>query len=165
MADNTPNFRSCRNLSDEQFLTQCRFEAFRGSGPGGLKRNKTSSAIRLIHIRSGQTATGEEYRSQSQNRAAALKRLRHRMAMKYREPMPKDIPELDFDISNRNEKYLPLLGLVLDVLTEMGWSVSDASNRLGISTGQLVKFLRRDEKLWEEVNRQRQRLGLTTLRG
>ncbi|MCJ1293819.1 hypothetical protein MMC34_005375 [Xylographa carneopallida] len=47
-------------------------EAFlRGSGPGGQKINKTSSAVQLKHIPSGIVVKSQATRSQSQNRKIA----------------------------------------------------------------------------------------------
>ena len=37
-------------LSDEELMKECRFDAMRGTGPGGQKRNKTSSAARVTHL-------------------------------------------------------------------------------------------------------------------
>ncbi len=48
---------------------------FKASGPGGQKRNKTSSAVRIIHPESGAMAEGKESRSQRSNRDNALKKL------------------------------------------------------------------------------------------
>ena len=52
----------------------------RGSGNGGQKRNKTSSACRLKHIPTGVMVRVETERSQPQNRALAWKELERRLA-------------------------------------------------------------------------------------
>src|SRR5688500_11471271 len=73
---------------DEALLRRdCRWEAFRGPGPGGQKRNKTSSAVRVTHEPSGLSALAGESRSQARNRAKALERLKHRMAVELRRPV------------------------------------------------------------------------------
>jgi len=50
-------------------------QAYKGSGNGGQKKNKTSSAIRIIHKESGAVACSEQERSQYQNKRIAFKRL------------------------------------------------------------------------------------------
>ncbi len=47
----------------------------RGSGKGGQKKNKTSSACRIIHRASGAMGFAQDTRSQSQNRHLAFQRL------------------------------------------------------------------------------------------
>jgi hypothetical protein len=157
-----------RHLPDELLLKQCRFEAFRGPGPGGQKRNKTSSAVRLTHAPTGISVIAGESRSQHSNRAAALKRLRHRLVLQTREPFnasPPELASLDLNLSPRSDRYLAVMGLVLDALSAFAWSVSESAAALGITTGKLVAFLRRDEKLWIEVNRHRMEAGLRLLVG
>lgn len=51
------------------------WRATRGSGAGGQKRNKTSSAIDLVHAPTGISVHSENERSQSRNRAIAHERL------------------------------------------------------------------------------------------
>src|SRR5574338_1195445 len=62
-------------LSEEQLLAQCEVDTYRASGPGGQKRNKTSSAVRLRHTPTGLIVIAEESRSQHENKAKALRRL------------------------------------------------------------------------------------------
>ena len=63
-------------LSDEALLAECEEEFFVAGGPGGQHRNKTASGVRLTHPRSEMSVTATERRSQAQNRATALERLR-----------------------------------------------------------------------------------------
>src|SRR5712691_4329012 len=74
-------------LTDAQLLTQCEVDTYRASGPGGQKRNKTSSAVRLRHPPSGLIVIAEESRSQHENRGRALRRLRQEFYLKIREPI------------------------------------------------------------------------------
>ena len=53
----------------------CDFEPYKGSGAGGQKKNKTSSAMRCIHRESGATGQCENYREQPLNKKEAFKRM------------------------------------------------------------------------------------------
>src|SRR5262245_24347930 len=77
-------------LTDEQLLAQCDVDTYRASGPGGQKRNKTSSAVRLRHTPSGLLVIAEESRSQHENKARALRRLRQALYLKLREPVSEE---------------------------------------------------------------------------
>jgi len=72
--------RRAVRLPAEALLAECREEFFVGGGPGGQHRNKTASAVRLLHLPTGLLVTATERRSQAQNRSTALERLRERLA-------------------------------------------------------------------------------------
>src|SRR5438094_7926526 len=76
------------SLTDPQLLAQCAVDTYRASGPGGQKRNKTSSAVRFRHPPSGLIVIAEESRSHHENRARALRRLRQAFYLKVRDDLP-----------------------------------------------------------------------------
>jgi ribosome-associated protein len=61
-------------------LKDVRMEYFKSGGPGGQHKNRTLTAVRVIHGPTGLTAVGQESRSQSQNKALALARLSAKVA-------------------------------------------------------------------------------------
>jgi protein subunit release factor B len=73
-------------LPEATLLLECEEEFFIASGPGGQHRNKTESGVRLTHRLTGVTVSATERRSQSQNRGAALARLRERLQVMGIEP-------------------------------------------------------------------------------
>jgi len=156
---------SYRRLTDEQLLADCRVEAFRGPGPGGQKRNKTSSAIRITHAPTGLSSQANESRSKNRNHRTAIARLRHKIALMVREEaiLTNRVQQELLAVSRRSEEYPAAMGEVLDILDSVGWSVSEAAAKIGVSTGQLVRFLKEDALLWTEMNRQRQKAGLRGL--
>ena len=56
-----------------------KMEVFRASGAGGQHINKTSSAVRLIHVPTGMVAECQTQRSQLQNREYAMNMLKSRL--------------------------------------------------------------------------------------
>src|SRR6185295_16657228 len=66
--------------SDEDLLRECEVETFRSSGPGGQHVNKTESAVRLRHLPSGIVVSSQQERSQHQNKAFCLQKLRQKVA-------------------------------------------------------------------------------------
>lgn len=175
------NRRTWADLSDDQLLAQCAVDTYRASGPGGQKRNKTSSAVRLRHTPSGLLVIAEESRSQHQNKAKALVRLRQALYLELREDVPgqarcpgglADHP--DWQAAHRDQRvdirsvkdprFWPAVGLVLDVLVAADSKVSDAAEWLGVTTGQLVDLLHLDEKVWQQTNQIRARFGQKPLR-
>jgi hypothetical protein len=164
------------SLTDSQLLDQCEVDTYRASGPGGQKRNKTSSAVRLRHPPSELIVIAEESRSQHENRARALRRMRQAFFLKIREELTPEelIPESlaqrpgyagarrgdgRLDLGRKDERFWPAVGVALDVLQATQARVHEAAVALGISTGNLIAFLASDPKVWEQANHLRARHG------
>ncbi len=168
-------------LTDPQLLGQCEVDTYRASGPGGQKRNKTSSAVRLRHLPSGLLVIAEESRSQHENKAKALKRIRTALYLELRDPIAPELLTAEaiaqfpdyvsardssgrLNLSKRDPRFWPAAGVVLDVLVAVEARVAEASDLLGVSTGNLIDFLQTDPKLWQATNQLRARFGQKTLR-
>ena len=70
-------------------------ETYRSSGPGGQRKNKTETSVRLKHLPTGITVVATEHRFQSQNLKLAFERLRerlHRFSQKRRRRIPTNVP-------------------------------------------------------------------------
>lgn len=150
-------------LDSAELLAQCEVDLYRASGPGGQKRNKTSSAVRLRHGPTGLIVTAVESRSQHENRARALQRLRRAIALTQRRPadpsggLPDYYAEAlhrdaSLHVNPRHEDYCRIIQYVLDVLHAHEAGIADAAAALHVSTGQLVRFLGEDPDLWEQAN-------------
>jgi len=176
MGANQAKVSSLLLLSDEELVKQCAVDNYRASGPGGQKRNKTSSAVRLRHGPTGLVAIAEEDRSQHVNKARAIRRLRESIALAVRKEVgpasyvPSELLQSyvngagQLRISEKNRDYALIISEVLDVLTVSEMRLSDTAAAIGITTAQLGEFLRRDTKLWERVNQMRQAAGMKQLR-
>lgn len=68
---------------------ECDIVAYRSSGPGGQKKNKTESAVRVRHRPTGLTRVATASRSQIQNKYAALERLWEELERRARPRTPR----------------------------------------------------------------------------
>ena len=67
----------------------CDIVPFKSSGPGGQKKNKTESSVRVRHRPSGITRIATESRSQLRNRELALARVWAELGRRTRRPKPR----------------------------------------------------------------------------
>jgi protein subunit release factor B len=78
--------------TDPQVLKrQVVVETYRSSGPGGQRKNKVETAVRLKHLPSGISVVATEHRSQAGNRKLAFERLRERL-IRLNRPRRRRIP-------------------------------------------------------------------------
>lgn len=157
---------------DAQLLAECEIHFHRVSGPGGQHRNKVASAVRLRHRPTDFVVTATERRSQHENKANAVERLREAIAVGVRCRPPEQIvwPEHvqiqggRLKVSAKNPAYWHVLALVLDELAASAGQVAKAAERLGVSTSSVTRFLAYNPKAWIEANRIRQAHGLGALK-
>jgi ribosome-associated protein len=74
-----PAGRSSRSMDLETIKAQTLVTFFRSGGPGGQHRNKTETAVRLVHGPTGVTIVAADERSQRRNLTVAFDRLRRKL--------------------------------------------------------------------------------------
>jgi hypothetical protein len=160
---------------DEQTLArQCKFEAYKSGGPGGQKRNKTSSGVKWTHLPTGISAHSNDFRTQVENRVRALHRLRFKLATELRTPI--DIRGYEppawlsasrvqgkLTTNTHNPVYARLAAHVLDVFDAVGGRVADTAVLLGVSNSNLVHFLQAEHTVWAAAARIRAAHNLPSL--
>lgn len=168
--------RTYLDLDDEKLLADCAVDKFRASGPGGQKRNKTDSGVRIRHLPTGVSATAVEDRSQHVNKRRALRRLRIELALDTRriESLDHSVPSERLRsymtgggrlrINEKNDDFPAVVQEVVDVATLCDWRMSDAAERLGLSTAQLVRFFVGSARLTRFANERRAAHGHGPLR-
>ncbi len=162
-------------LSDAELLSKCEMDTYRAPGPGGQKRNKTDSAIRLRLKGMGLMVIATESRSQHVNRAKALRRMRQAIALELRRPIDPDSydpsPMLTgcmdrggkLKLGRKDQRYPSAVREILDVITGCQMRLSDAGRLLGITTANLSGFISKDIKLRAKVNQLRKEAGVKPL--
>ena len=166
MAKMTRNTEDFLALDDAALLRQCDLHAYKSSGPGGQHRNKVSSAIRLRHHPTGIAVHGDDSRSQHENKAAALRRLRMNIACRVRRPvdttqhvLPPIVRECIFrtrggtdtprrmQIGRKDRRFWQVVAFLLDVLDCCQGRLADAAAYLCITTSNMVSLLQEDRHL------------------
>jgi len=160
-------------LPAEELSRLCDVQRTRGSGPGGQHRNKVETAIVITHRDSGIRGEASERRSQAQNLAVAWQRLRVALAMGVREPRKIDQPPSELwrsrvrggkiSINPDHEDFGVLLAELLDILVAAEGDVTAAAELLGISSSQIVKFLKLEPRAMQQLNQLRRERGLRAL--
>ena len=157
----------------DRLAAECDVRRTRRSGPGGQNRNKVETAVVLVHRPTGIEAEANERRSQAQNLAAALFRLRVKLALEIRLPVANDEPPSPLwrsrcrggriVISPDHDDFPAILAEALDVLEAHALDFKFAAAALGCTPSQLTRLLKAEARVLAAVNDRRRSLGLHPL--
>ena len=159
--------------AEHDLLSQCRLTFSRASGPGGQNRNKVETSVQIEYLPAGIIASASERRTQIENRNVAIMRLRCKLAVEFRasavvEPSGPLIGSETWrtycrdgrvDISDSNQDWPSVLAELIEALSRSDWSVSEVAMRLGTSSSQLVKLLKKYGPAFQLFNAERKVRG------
>lgn len=149
---------------DAAILKDCTEERYKASGPGGQRRNKVETALRVRHNPTGVVAKAEESRYLHSNRAYAARRVREKIALDVRSPFELDAPDLPPElvaqrgdkgrlaVAQKNPAYPLIVAVALDALAAAEGGFASAAKPLGITTSQLLKLLQANPDIWRTID-------------
>lgn len=155
-----------------KLLNACDETRTKRSGPGGQHRNKTETAVILVHAPTGISAEASERRSQAENRAVALTRLRLKLALEHREPASARASDVwqsrirgrQLVIAAGHDDYPMLVAEAVDHLHEARFELAPVAEKLGVMGTQLARLFKKCPAAWTTLNAFRMRAGLPKLK-
>ena len=162
-------------LEPEALLKQCRQSRFQGSGPGGQKRNRIYSGVRLSHMGSGLTGECVDSRASARNVGEALARLRLGLALSAIAPGGnRDATEPPAGLAGgpafragANPAHADYARFALRALSRFeahGGQVAPAAAALGCTASALTRFLKAEKAVWAKAKAVREAYGLHALK-
>jgi hypothetical protein len=162
-------------LAIPELLAQCELRRQRRSGPGGQHRNKVETAVVIVHRESGVRGEASEFRSQADNQANAVQRLRIKLAIALRTPefVLASAPSLLWRsrlqgaavvVSPKHADFPILLAEALDCLQAHGFEMTPTATQLHCTNSQLLKLLKLEFEALDYVNAERIARELRPLR-
>lgn len=155
-----------------RLLADCDVRRVRRSGPGGQRRNKVETGVRLTHQPTGIVAEASERRSSQDNQRIALRRLRVKLAIQFRSNIDADAPSVApsdlwqtrcsnkrISINVDHDDFPPLLAEAMHHLSTCNWNTRAAAERLDVSTSQLERFLKLEPAAFAYINQMRANRG------
>ena len=161
-------------------LQDCERKNYQASGPGGQKRNRVYSAIRLTHVPTQVSVSAAEDRKADRNLKSAIRKLRKDLAFRGASEdfagleegsaeeilagLPESWPVFRAKVNPEHGDFPAFLYLALLLLRVCRGDVAVIAKKLGVSTSAFVRFCKLDGKLWQAVNELRVGFGLGRLK-
>lgn len=145
---------------DDVLLRDCDFIMQKGTGNGGQKINKTSSAVRLRHRPTGIAVSANEERSQSRNRHIALRKLRYEIALRVRADYSGEADSfvvLPGPSPSNHARLILWTASLFDRLAAAQFDLTKAAALCGASASQLERAMRKYPQIWRAFSESRQK--------
>ncbi len=145
---------------DDALLRDCEFIMQKGTGNGGQKINKTSSAVRLRHRPTGIAVSANEERSQSRNRHIALRKLRYEIAVRvHAEPSGAGFSLLPAPSPANHARLIQWTAELFDRLAASDFDLARTAALCGASVSQLERAMRKYPQVWRSWSESRRKNG------
>ena len=145
---------------DAVLLRDCEFIMQKGTGKGGQKINKTSSAVRLRHRPTGIAVAANEERSQAKNRHIALRKLRYEIALHVHAfPSGMEFALLPSPSPANHALLILWTAALFDRLAATGFDPVQTAALCGASVSQLERAMRKYPQVWRAFSESRQKNG------
>jgi hypothetical protein len=151
----------------EALLGECRQSRFQGSGPGGQKRNRVYSGVRVNHSPSGLSAESVDSRASARNLGEALSRLRLALALAGAAGAEADpAPGVPFRAaaSPAHPDYARGALRALCLLRAHAGQLAPSAAALGCTPSALTRFLKEEKAVWAQAREIRMGHGLHPLK-
>ena len=134
---------------DDDLFRACEFIMQKGTGNGGQKINKTSSAVRLRHRPTGIAVAANEERSQAKNRHIALRKLRYEIALRvHADPSGTEFELLPSPSPANHARLILWTAALFDRLAASGFDLAQTASLCGASVSQLERAMRKYPQVW-----------------
>lgn len=148
-------------LDEVSLLKQLIQQPFKATGPGGQKKNKTLSAMRLTFEQLDIKAECSKYRHLSDNKKSALRKIRCLIALQNKqfiEPTVEVTPYLKnkLHIQDSNPHLALLFYFIVGAFYFTKGDDKEASVLLLVTRSALLRFLKEHKDLFQKVNHIRQ---------
>ena len=145
--------------ADDVLLRECDFIMQKGTGNGGQKVNKTSSAVRLHHRPTGIAVSANEERSQSRNRHIALRKLRYEIALHvHADPSGTDFQPDPSPSPVNHARLILWTAALFDRLAASDCDLARTAALCGVSVSRLERTIRKYPQLWRSCSEEQMRI-------